>query len=78
MHAVLAFIITPVGRYVAIALAIVAALAWYRFDAVQDGYNSAVAKGNAAMLEWLGKADQAGQTAQTCRGSWNRDTGKCE
>lgn len=64
--------------YAIAALVIVAALVWYRFDAVQDGYNSAVGKITAANQIVRDAADKARLGPDQCQGTWNRDTGKCE
>jgi hypothetical protein len=80
MHAIIAFFLTPIGKYVGLALLVIVALGWYRFDAVQDGYNQATRAMNEQMLKWTGLADKARQKVTECPldKKWNRSTGKCE
>lgn len=78
MHALFAFAIGPVGRYFTLALAIAGVVLWLRWDAASDAVSAFRASAVEAFSRLLTKADQAQDAVQSCRGTWNRETGKCE
>lgn len=78
MHAIAAFALGPVGRYVVPVVAIVAFGLWLRWDAATDAVRNFRASAEAAFTRLLSKADQAQDTVQSCSGTWNREAGRCE
>jgi hypothetical protein len=78
MHVLIAFALGPIGRYVVGGLAVMAVLAYLRWDIASDAVSAFQAKTIAAFQSLTKKADKAELDALNCRGTWNRSTGKCE
>jgi len=76
--AIWGFVTTPLGGTIAAALAGVLALGIYRADAVNDGWNAAMAKITGANAVSRDAADRAQMDVLTCMGRWNREAGRCE
>jgi hypothetical protein len=79
MHALAAFAVGPVGRYVVLGGLLLAMIGgvWWKVDG--QGFDRAMGKVQSAFSRSLGLADAAQDTVQSCPlGKWNREAGRCE
>jgi hypothetical protein len=80
LKAALGFVTTPLGGTIAAALVAALALGAYRLDAVNDGWNKAIATITRANTAARDGADAAEANVEACRAPriWNREKQKCE
>jgi len=78
MHALIAFFIGPVGRYVGLALLVAAVVGGVLWKARTDGAADATSRIERANNAARDAADRGQQPVTECKGTWNRGTGKCE
>ena len=78
MHALIAFALGPVGRYVALGCALLAGLYAVIWNAERAGADRAMAQIERINSNNRNRADQGQQQAIDCAATWNRRTGKCE
>ena len=75
----IAFLLSPVARWLAGALLVAAVLASIYAKGRIDGREGAIAKIEAANKASGSKADAAERDVMACpAGKWNREAGKCE